>query len=151
MNIWRKESLRQKIYSDLLSQLIRGDIMPGSPLPSCAQLQKKYRAGRETTYESGVELFRKFIELDLPKPWGILSAGNFQAKGAVDECIRHGLTPKKDFFAIGGTGLKESANWSPALSTFGTPYEEIGKAAAETIIEYLTTGANPAPVLVKNK
>ena len=116
MNIWRKESLRQKIYSDLLSQLIR-----------------------------------KFIELDLPKPWGILSSGDFQAKGALDECIRRGLTQKKDFFAIGGTDLKESANCSPALSTFGTPYEEISKAAAETIIEYLTTGAKPVPVLVKNK
>ena len=51
MNIWRKESLWQKIYSDLLSQLIRGDIVPGSPLPSCSQLQKKYRAGRETIIE----------------------------------------------------------------------------------------------------
>ena len=51
MNIWRKESLRQKIYSDLLSQLIRGDIVPGSPLPSCSQLQKKYRASRETIIE----------------------------------------------------------------------------------------------------
>ena len=344
MNIWRKESLRQKIYSDLLSQLVRGDIPPGSPLPSCSQLQKKYRAGRETikaviaelaerryivrrnrrpalaagklprkhytiaipfvefpghlfhefnyenspwswmmyrataesllrrghcavlvpmekdsivnipahgmillgsnieywqqlialpvvalfagddttpctinldraqsmlntatyflangvksvllmsyeprfrrfvrtylkeyfintlldnnleesnivdynesrdtTYESGVDLIRKFIKLDLPKPWGILSPGDFQAKGAVDECIRQGLIPKKDFFAIGGTGLKECENWTPALSTFGTPYEELGEAAAETIIEYITTGTKPAPVLVKNK
>ena len=344
MNIWRKESLRQKVYSDLLSQLIRGDIAPGSPLPSCSQLQKKYRAGRETikaviaelaerryiirrdrrpalaagklprkhytiaipfvefpghsfnefnyenspwswmmyrataeallrrghcavlvpmgkdsivpipahgiillganigywqqhidlpmitllsgddttpctinldrsqsmlntatyflangvksvllmnyepgfrrfvrtylkeyfintlldnnmdernivdfnesretTYASGIELVKKFIQLDLPRPWGILSPGDFQAKAAVDICIGMGLQPKKDFFVIGGTGLKECENWTPALSTFGTPYEELGEVAAETIIEYITTGVKPAPVLVKNK
>ena len=106
---------------------------------------------RDTSAETGTDMMKKFMDMALPKPWGILCPGDFQAQAAVHTGIKAGLIPKKDFLVVGGTGLKEAANWTPALTTAGTAYEEIGEAAAQAMIEYIMTGEKPDAIHVKNK
>ena len=98
-----------------------------------------------------VQAVDEFLQTSPELPLGVMTAGDLLAAGAVEAAIKHNLTVKKDFFVVGGTGLKEVETWSPALSTVGTPFEELGNKTADLLTEYIRSGVPPPSELVKCK
>ena len=93
----------------------------------------------------------EFIKRHPVGPVGVLSSGDMLAQGAIDAAKKFNLTIKKDFFAVGCTGLKEVEKWKIPISTAGTPFEKLGQRAAEMIVEYISSGNIPAAEYVKSQ
>ncbi len=104
-----------------------------------------------STREDGHRVLSEYLRTNPFCPFGVLTVGDFAAAGALAAAIEAGLRPKRDFIIVGCTGLKEVENWTPPLTTVGTPYEEIGIQAAAMIQDYIRTGLPPAVKYVKSK
>lgn len=69
----------------------------------------------------------------MPGPVGVLTAGDLQAEQVVELASECGLTLKKDFFAVGISGLPELALGDPALSTIEIPFGELADRAVNML------------------
>ena len=93
----------------------------------------------------------EFLSAAPQGPVCVLASGDMLAQGAVDAAKKFQRCIKKDFFAVGCTGLKEVEKWDVPISTAGTPFEKLGQRAAEMIIDYIASGNAPEAEYVKSQ
>lgn len=98
--------------------------------------------------KNAVAPLKAFLAQKPELPVGILAQGDLLAKGAAQTALDCGLQLKKDIVIIGCTGLPEAANWHPAVTSLTSPFSELGKRAAETIIKLIETGQDQPPQIV---
>lgn len=81
-------------------------------------------------------------------PLAVLAQGDLLARGAAKVAAECGLQLKKDIIIIGCTGLPETASWHPAVTSLTTPFADLGKCAAESIIKLIETKHDLEPQIV---
>jgi LacI family repressor for deo operon, udp, cdd, tsx, nupC, and nupG len=100
------------------------------------------------TMESGMAAGNHFARLS-DRPTAVFSANDEMAIGLISALRRHGIDCPRDISVIGFDDIGVSRNYSPALTTMRQPREEIGRIAAETLINILEGNAgNGGPVRV---
>jgi LacI family repressor for deo operon, udp, cdd, tsx, nupC, and nupG len=82
-------------------------------------------------------------------PTAIFSANDEMAIGLIATLRRSGVECPRDISVMGFDDISVSQNYAPALTTMRQPREEIGRIAAETLINILEDNrATPDPVRV---
>ena len=100
------------------------------------------------TMESGRAAGHYFAGLK-EMPTAIFSANDEMAIGAIATLRQHGIECPRDVSIIGFDDINVAQNYSPALTTMRQPREEIGRIAAETLINILEGSVtNLAPVRI---
>lgn len=105
----------------------------------------------DVSKESGRILAQQIVTINPERPVGILTRGDFVARGAVEEFMKFNWLPKKDFFIIGITDLEESARGKNALTVQSCPYEALGAAAVELLKKNIAHGALNEPNMLKSR
>jgi len=90
--------------------------------------------------------FAREILPELRLPAAFFASGDFQARELTVQLSGAGLCPKKDFFVIGGTGLPESAHWTPSPSVIATPFWSLAETAAEMLGQCLQKPRSELPL-----
>jgi LacI family repressor for deo operon, udp, cdd, tsx, nupC, and nupG len=82
-------------------------------------------------------------------PTAVFAANDEMAIGLIAELRRHGIECPRDISIMGFDDIGVAQNYAPALTTMRQPREQIGRIAAETLINILEGNiANPDPVRV---
>ncbi|MDD3925269.1 MAG: GntR family transcriptional regulator [bacterium] len=90
--------------------------------------------------EDGYRLMEKLIHIRSDVT-AVFMAGDFMAIGAI-RCLRdRGLTIPEDISVIGFDDIGSSAYLRPALTTIHQPVYEVGKLAAEKLVEIILHGS----------
>jgi LacI family transcriptional regulator len=128
--------------------LITGPPVPGQTRPGKARgyLQALEEAGVTAepalivdggyTREGGQEAMRRLMALPQP-PDGIFAANDLMAIGALAAARTVGRRVPEDVAIVGYDDIPEAAVTSPALTTVAVPKYEMGRAAAEVLLERL--------------
>jgi LacI family transcriptional regulator len=85
---------------------------------------------------AGHQAFKGRLEAGI-RPTAVLCSNDYIAAGALAACHEKGLQVPKDVSVVGFDDLEVSAFLHPPLTTVRVPSEEIGKAAAETLVDHL--------------
>lgn len=103
--------------------------------------------GLESGYAATHEL------LSLPKPpSAIFVANDVMAAGAIDAARERGLTPPVDLGLVGYDGREMSRYLRPALTTVTKPTYELGRAAANLLIDrIMKLGGAPSALAVRGR
>jgi len=92
---------------------------------------------------SGGRSLRQFMTMD-PKPDGIFAASDDLALGILAAAGSHGLTPGEDFQVVGFDGQDRGQQQGDVtLSTVKVPCEQMGRRAAQLLIERFKTPDRP--------
>jgi len=91
------------------------------------------RTKKASSYSVGSELFRLAKEQN-PQIDGIYCTNDDLAIGALFECIKQGINVPKDISIVGFHGHNIASAVSPTLATVITPREDIGKIAAQQLL-----------------
>lgn len=87
-----------------------------------------------SSYTVGAKLMRSTLE-NHPEVDAIVCTNDDIAIGALYECIRQGINVPDTLSIVGFHGHNIASEMSPTLATVVTPREEIGKVAAECLME----------------
>jgi DNA-binding LacI/PurR family transcriptional regulator len=74
------------------------------------------------------------------RPQGVFAAGDLLALGAIRALREAGMRVPEDVAVIGGTGWPTSDQFDPPLSVLAQPMEEIGRTAAQLLMEMIREG-----------
>jgi LacI family gluconate utilization system Gnt-I transcriptional repressor len=95
-----------------------------------------------SSYSVGSELFRIAKEKN-PQLDGIYCTNDDLAIGALFECLRQGFRVPEDISIVGFHGHNIASVVSPTLATVVTPREEMGKVAAEQLLQRIIDPNTP--------
>jgi len=100
--------------------------------------------------ELGGALMRELLDKRGVRPTGIFSHHDLTAYGALTAAEERGLKCPRDLSIVGYHNLPHDDRVLPPLTSIGQPREELGRTAAEILIEVLTRpGRTPPPRLVR--
>jgi LacI family transcriptional regulator len=108
-------------------------------LPSDEQLV----ATGGSTIEGGAAAASTLLELPSP-PTAILAANNLMTIGAVMAIERHGLSVPGDVALVGFDDFPWADVFRPRLTTVAQPFYELGRTAAELVLERQSGGGHGA-------
>lgn len=95
------------------------------------------------SYQAGREAFRRLWSLPR-RPSAILFGTDLQAIGALYEARKMGVNVPGEVSILGFDNIEEGEFMQPALSTIRLPAREIGRLAAQRMVD-LIEGREPAP------
>ncbi len=78
----------------------------------------------------------------LPRPIGVLTDSDYISSKLALMAIRMKLRLKKDIMIVGGSGLPEAGDWSPALTSCRIPFDELAGSAVRILAEQWKRGVN---------
>ena len=90
--------------------------------------------------ESGCEATRRFLALDVP-PTAIFAANDMMALGAINAIENTGLRVPEDIAVVGYDNREIAWTVQPNLTTVNMPVYEMGRTAAELLLNQLKEGA----------
>jgi DNA-binding LacI/PurR family transcriptional regulator len=128
--------LREKGYTQALEE-------NGIPID-----QKLIKRG-DSTHESGVKLCEELIKMKNP-PDAILTGNNLITLGALETIHKYGLSIPKDIAIIGFDDMNWSNSLNPPLTAVRQPAYEIGKRAAELLIQRIDDPTRPSIQMMLN-
>jgi LacI family transcriptional regulator len=108
----------------------------GAPVPPAWVLERPY------TFEAAREAMRTLMR-ERPRPTAVICGNDVLAIGAVAEARAQGLAVPGDVSVTGFDDLEISALLEPPLTTVRVPTREIGRLAAEQVLESLAAGEPP--------
>ena len=85
------------------------------------------------------------------RPTAVLCANDEMAFGAVQSLHRHGLSVPEDVSIVGFDDLNMAAFYNPPLTSVHIPRHEIGRRAAEALIQLLTGRAVAREVILPTR
>ena len=94
------------------------------------------------TESEGARLCRQLIDAG-PRFTAIAAANDLLALGCYDIFAERGVRCPEDISVIGFNDMPFAARFQPPLTTIGIPHYEIGKAAAQLMLERLQDGGSP--------
>ena len=99
----------------------------------------------ESTSEGGAEATDRLLDLD-PPPTAIFSGNNLMSIGALHAITRHGLTVPDDIALVGFDDFPYpwSDAFRPHLTTIAQPTYELGRCAAEMLVQLLRGSTDEA-------
>lgn len=104
--------------------------------------------------EEGALLMRKLLDNKGQRPTGIFAHHDLMAFGALTAIEEHGLICPRDISIVGYNNLPHVERIVPPLTSISLPREELGRIAAELLVQLLDSPDNPlaarkiAPTLV---
>lgn len=93
---------------------------------------------------SGEAAMGRLLDLDSP-PSAVFCAGDEMAVGAINAAIARGLRVPGDLSVVGFDDLPIASAFNPRLTTIHQPRREMGRAAAELLIDHIEDKSRPAP------
>lgn len=100
-------------------------------------------ADGDLRFHGGQRAMRQLLALPDP-PEAVFAANDLMALGAMDVAREAGLTIPDDIAFVGYDDVPIAAHTSPPLTTMAIPKKELGRAAAQVILQKLGEGqANP--------
>ena len=105
------------------------------------------------TMESGKAAGRLLAE-SKQRPTAVFAANDEMAIGLIAELRSHGIECPRDISVMGFDDISISQNYQPSLTTMRQPREQIGRIAAETLINILENPAasvEPAHVVLSSE
>jgi LacI family gluconate utilization system Gnt-I transcriptional repressor len=103
---------------------------------------------RPSTVALGSELFGEILER-APDLEAVFCCNDDLALGALFECHRRGIRVPEAMAIVGFNDLEYSANAFPSLTSIATPRYEMGRRAAEIVIEIIRgSGLRPHPARI---
>ena len=94
--------------------------------------------------ESGREAMRRLLQLN-PRPTAVFAANDPMALGAVYACRDAGLSVPQDVSIVGAGNIEGPHHPNPFLTTIDWPREELGRTAAEMLMQAIRNPAAPRP------
>ncbi len=88
--------------------------------------------------KDGENAMKKLLALKNP-PTAVFADTDLKAMGAVEAAKQAGLKVPEDMSIVGFDDMSEAISFTPPLTTVKIPYYEIGKNAAEMLLERLRT------------
>jgi len=88
------------------------------------------------TFKGGYKAMQQFIKDTLPVQ-AVFASNDLMAIGAMEAIREHGLRVPEDIALVGYDDIFEASYISPALTSVRLPKEQLGKTAAETLINHL--------------
>lgn len=104
--------------------------------------------------EEGARLMRKLLDGKGPRPTGVFTHHDLMAFGALTVAEEHGLLCPRDWSIVGYHNLPHVERIVPPLTSIQQPREELGRIAAEVLVQLLDSPDKPpaahkiAPTLV---
>ena len=105
---------------------------------------REYVTAGDFSLESGREAMRKLLELT-PRPTAVFAANDPMALGAVYACRDFALNVPGDVSIVGAGNIEGPHHPNPFLTTIDWPREELGRVAAEMLLEAIRNPDRPAP------
>ena len=96
-------------------------------------------------FSGGQSAMRALMELPDP-PNAVFAANDMMALGAMDVARRMGFSVPSDVAVIGYDDIPIAAHTSPPLTTMAIPKAELGRSAAQLLLERLKNPAGSRPV-----
>ncbi|MEM7118109.1 MAG: LacI family DNA-binding transcriptional regulator [Chloroflexota bacterium] len=93
-------------------------------------------------FETGVQALDHFRQLPEP-PTAIFAIDDIVAAGVINRCYHLGIRVPHDLSVVGIGDLPIAQHLSPALTTIGVDIEQMGRKAAELLLERLDNGELP--------
>jgi LacI family transcriptional regulator len=98
----------------------------------------------EDSHAAGCEAMERLLALPDP-PTAVFTHNDVLALGAMHAIQRRGLVIPRDISIVGYDDTPSSAYFNPPLTTVRFPTDEIGRAAASTLLGLMQNDAAPAP------
>ena len=95
--------------------------------------------------EEGGQLMRKLLDSNGARPTGIFVHHDLMAFGALTAAEERGLTCPRDLSIVGYHDLPHVERIVPPLTSIRQQREELGRVAAELLVQMLTSPDRPAP------
>lgn len=80
------------------------------------------------------------------QPEAVFAANDMMALGAMDVARQMGLSIPDDVAVVGYDDIPIAAHTSPPLTTMAIPKTELGRSAAQLLLEHLRNASGPQPV-----
>jgi LacI family gluconate utilization system Gnt-I transcriptional repressor len=96
----------------------------------------------QTNVRAGSDLLGKLLDSG-QRPEAVFCCDDLLSLGVLFECQRRGIKIPDQMSIIGFNDLEFAASAAPALSSVATPRYEMGKRAAEIVMEIIETGQRP--------
>jgi LacI family transcriptional regulator len=87
-------------------------------------------------YSGGQEAMRKLLEVS-ERPEAVFAANDLMAIGAMEVARNAGLSIPRDIAVVGYDDIPLAPHTSPPLTTMAIPKQELGRAAAQVVLEHL--------------
>jgi DNA-binding LacI/PurR family transcriptional regulator len=101
--------------------------------------------------ESGYEAMKSILESGDP-PTAVFGMNDMMAFGAITAIREAGLSVPQDIAVVGYDGVRESRFTYPPLTTARAPEVELGRRAAEVVLDMLEgKPVDPAPILLQSE
>lgn len=98
--------------------------------------------------EGGEMAMRRLLEVR-PRPTAVFCYNDLTAIGALKAALRAGLRVPEELSIIGFDGLEEGTYVIPALTTVAQPRQQLGRLAAEMLLEILDGRPSPKRILLQ--
>ncbi|HXF70817.1 MAG TPA: LacI family DNA-binding transcriptional regulator [Thermoflexus sp.] len=98
--------------------------------------------------EGGEAAMRRLLEIR-PRPTAVFCYNDLTAIGALKAALRAGLRVPDELSIIGFDGLEEGTYVVPELTTVAQPRQQLGRLAAEMLVEILNSRPSPRRVLLQ--
>jgi len=126
--------------------------------------EERYRAYMDTLLEHGIELRKEYIAFGnfrrlsgreameellktSPLPTALFAANDKMAIGALQVAKEKGIRVPDDFAIVGFDGIEAVKYTDPPIPTVEQPLEELGKMAAESLVEKIKGGETKKIIL----
>ena len=96
-------------------------------------------------FSGGQEAMRRLLELP-ERPEAVFAANDLMALGAIDVARESGLSLPRDMAIIGYDDVPVAAHTSPPLTTMAIPKQELGRSAAQVVLDHLKNPGKAQPV-----
>lgn len=116
----------------------------GVILPECYKMRIE-----AATFRGGYDMACKILDRMQDRPTAVFACNDFVAQGVMAACVERGLSLPRDMSVIGFDNNELGEHLSPMLTSVDQCVERRGKLVAQMIIEYVTTGKAPTPVMLE--
>lgn len=97
---------------------------------------------------AGEAAMRRLLEVS-PRPTAVFCYNDLTAIGALRAAVQAGIRVPEDLSIIGFDGLEEGSYVIPALTTVAQPRQQLGRLAAEMLLEILSGRPSPRRILLQ--
>lgn len=97
---------------------------------------------------AGEAAMRRLLEVS-PRPTAVFCYNDLTAIGALRAAVQAGIRVPEDLSIIGFDGLEEGSYVFPALTTVAQPRQQLGRLAAEMLLEILNGRPSPRRILLQ--
>ena len=101
-------------------------------------------------WEAGFEAMHSLLELSYP-PSAVFVASDVVALGALRAVNTAGLSVPQDLAIVGFDDIPVAEHISPPLTTVHVPAQELGRTAAQMLLEIIQTGKSVPPIILETE